>query len=689
MKTKTIIFGILFTIANLCFASSVFEPTPFLNWSENNKRVDRVNLWPLFYYQDPNMSILWPMIDKRGDGNAVRPFYSIYNNGDELNILWPLCTFNFKHKDYRIGNVNYGGRKTVIFPISYFDFNRKKYWIINTYWDKRKFVFFPMYFYEKNDHWLATFIAGKGKDWYSVMPPMWISSYNNTNHSRWFFGPLGMYNSNKNGRYKFSALFKIIDYKSFKDNKELNILFLNRYLTGKYSRDINFFYLSRYTKTRTDEEFYFFPFVYTYSSLNKKQKTFFPLYFSKENKKRKWQLLFPLFYKSSDEKENILITPLFGMLTGKNAKRIITPVISFNKNEDEKFINILALGYNRIWNDKKDYSRTDIIWPVLNYTKNKDEKSTSIIPVFGLKKSTNSYRFISPVVSLGNNHKKKKRFVNIGGILFHHFQKELKKGKKTGTFFCWPLFFHEKAPQHSDTYSFPLFRYEKTTYKKSGYIIWPLYNYSFKKNGGYNYSFLYELFERRKDIRKRGIYAGAIDNGESITQNVTKIFMLGKIRSGVMYKQNHFPIPEEIKEKNGCLDKDKINVHTNLWKTYANKNWYRQKYKTVKTPITFSYKWYENERGSFDILYWLYESKWTAAHKNKPEKSERKILWWFMNYKKTGKNVSLDVFPFITYDKVPGEEISQFSVFWRLFRWREEKEKRALDLLFIPFRWGK
>jgi len=309
--------------------------------------------------------------------------------------------------------------------------------------------------------------------------------------------------------------------------------------------------------------------------------------------------------------------------------------------------------------------------------------------VFGLKKSTNSYRFISPVVSLGNNHKKKKRFVNIGGILFHHFQKELKKGKKTGTFFCWPLFFHEKAPQHSDTYSFPLFRYEKTTYKKSGYIIWPLYNYSFKKNGGYNYSFLYELFERRKDIRKRGIYAGAIDNGESITQNVTKIFMLGKIRSGVMYKQNHFPIPEEIKEKNGCLDKDKINVHTNLWKTYANKNWYRQKYKTVKTPITFSYKWYENERGSFDILYWLYESKWTAAHKNKPEKSERKILWWFMNYKKTGKNVSLDVFPFITYDKVPGEEISQFSVFWRLFRWREEKEKRALDLLFIPFRWGK
>jgi len=659
MKMKKIILGLAIIIINICCASSVFEPTPFQNWNESSKRVDRVNLWPLFYYQNPNMSILWPMIDKRDDGHAFRPLYSVYDNDNELNVLWPISTFDFKHKDYRVGNVFIEPHELTILPISHFNFYRKKYWFLNTYKSKEKFIFFPMYFYEKNDHWLIIPIAGKGKDWYSIIPPVWSTSYNNTNHNWWTIGPLGMHNSVEKGRHKFWALFKVIDYESYKESKELNILFLNRYLTDKHFREINFFYLSRYTKTKKDEEFYFFPFVYTYSSSNKNQKTFFPLYFSKETKKRKWQLLFPLFYKNSDEKEKILITPLFGMLTGEKAKRIITPLISFNKNEDQKFINIIGLGYNHIWNDKKEYSRTDIIWPVFNLTKNKDEKSAYVFPVFDLKKSTNSYSFISPVVSFGNNLKKKKKFVNIGGMVFHHSRDKLKKEIATDTAFFWPLFFHKKSQQYSDTYSFPLYRYKKTTYDKSGYVIWPLFDYSFKNNGGYNYSFLCELFKRRKNVRKRGTNEGGVGDKEPVTQNITKVFLVGKIRSGVKYKQN-----------------------------YANKNWYRQKYTIAKTPLIFSYKWYEKERGSFDILYWLYESKWNTSYKNQPEKVERKILWWIMNYNRTGENVSLDVFPFITYDKVQEEEISQFSVFWRLFRWREEKEKRMLDILFIPIRWG-
>ena len=89
------------------------------------------------------------------------------------------------------------------------------------------------------------------------------------------------------------------------------------------------------------------------------------------------------------------------------------------------------------------------------------------------------------------------------------------------------------------------------------------------------------------------------------------------------------------------------------------------------------------------ILFWLYDSKWIAAEKDSFENTHRRVLWRLMDYEKSGENVSVDIFPFITYDKIPEEDISQFSVLWRLFRWREEKEKRALDILFIPFRWGK
>ena len=127
MKNKIIISGIVLITVRLCLAGSIFSPTPFQNWNENSKRINRVNLWPIFYYQNPNMSALWPMIDKRNDGHAFRPLYSVYNNGDELNILWPLSNFDFKHHEYRVANVYYDKPDELyIFPISILIFTKKR-----------------------------------------------------------------------------------------------------------------------------------------------------------------------------------------------------------------------------------------------------------------------------------------------------------------------------------------------------------------------------------------------------------------------------------------------------------------------------------------------------------------------------------------------------------------------------------
>ena len=638
MKTKFlwILIGIVLMVTSLCSASTMWKASPFYAEHDNVSRaeaVNRVNLWPLFYHYKPYTSALWPMFDKRDDGYALRPFFSVYQNGDELNVLWPLSSFDFKHKNFRVGNVFIEPHELTIFPISHFDFYREKYWILNTYWTKNKITFFPMYFYEKDKFWLAPLIAGKGKDWYSILPPIWISSNAGTNDNSWFFGPLGIYNSNSHETYKFSALFKLIDYRRKRDNKELNILYFNRYINNRYRNKINFFYLGQYTKTKNNEEFYIFP-----------------LYFSKKDKKINRQILFPLFYKSNDKKEDILITPLFGTLTGKKAKRIITPIISFNKNEDQKFINILALGYNHIWNDKERYNRTDIVWPIFNYTRNKAEKSIYITPIFDFKKSNKKYRLVTPIVSFGKNYIKKDKFLNIAGIVFH---------------------------------------YNKNVNRTTGGVVWPLYEYDFHKNGGSLHSFLLGFFEKKRKIRKRQYYDGALDNNETLTQKVIRTFIFKNFKSGIRCKNIGFPIPQKLRDKKGCLSQAKIKENEREWKNYAKKNWWKQKYTEAKIPLLFSYKWYEKKSIKFSALLWLYQSEWYDGSKNQPEKCQKKILWWLMNYNRNGGNVTLDVFPFITYDKTPVKKIKQFSVFWRLFRWREEKEKRMLDVLFIPFRWGK
>ncbi len=546
MKTKTIILGIVLMIANLCSAGSLWKASPFDSDRGRQSRaeaVDRVNLWPFFYHYKPYTSALWPMFDKRDDGHAFRPFYSVYDNGDELNILWPLSSFNFKKKEHHVGNV---------------------------FWETNVLVAFPFYFYEKDDYWLATFVAGKGKNWYSVIPPMWIHTYKSPNDYSYFCLPLLTY-------------------------------------FGRENSDYNLTTFPLYHQSKDGSTF--------------KQNALLGMYGCEKNRRSERYNLFPLFYKKKEKDRNILITPLFGTLMGSNVYRVITPLLSVSHSKKDHFVNILGPLYNYAWNDDNKYKRTDVIWP---------------------------------------------------------------------------LFTHKSEGETRTIASFPLARFKKSEIKKSGYILWPLYNYKFRTNGSSSH-IVFPLFSRKHRIynhsfrRKYKMRGWSFNQKEtmfteSATQNWSWILPFTYWNERTYYEKDFsIPIPNEIKSSKGDrIDWKKAEVHTNIWKSFAKKR--NKPYKQINYgsfPF-FSYSEKENRESRFRILVWLYDSKWTAAKKDSLNKTHWRVLWRLVDYEKYGENVSLDVFPFVTYDKVPEEEISQFSVLWRLFRRREEKDKRALDILFIP-----
>ncbi len=528
MKSKIIILGLALIIANLCSANSVWKASPFD--SDEGKRsraeaVNRVNLWPFFYYYKPYTSVLWPMFDKRDDGHAFRPLYSVYDNGDELNILWPLSSLDFKKKEYRVGNV---------------------------FWEPNELVVFPLYFYEKDDYWLASLIAGKGNDWYSVMPPMWIHSYKSKKNYSYFCLPLLTYFERKNINYNFTT---------------------------------------------------------------------FPIYSYEKNKKFIKQELFPVFYNRKEKDREILITPLFGTLMGSNIYRVITPLVSYSQSKKDYFVNILGIVYNHAWNDDSKYKRTDILWPLFTHKREKDTLTIS---------------------------------------------------------------------------SFPLARITKNEEEKSGFLFWPLYNYEFRTNGSYSHT-VFPLFSRTHRIYNhtfRGRYkipSRCFNHKEtmftkSTTQDWTWILPFTYWNEKTLYENDlSVPIPDEIRvTKKNRIDWKKAKAQTNVWKSFAEKRYKPYKRVNYGSFPFFSYSEKEKISSEFSILLWLYESEWTSAKKDSPDEKHKKILWRLMDYEKYGENVSLDVFPFITYDKFPKKKIKQFSVFWRVFRWREEKEKRALDVLFLP-----
>ncbi len=679
MKTRKLGFliGIVLLVTSLCSASSMWKASPFYEERDNVSKsevVNRVNLWPIFYHYKPYTSALWPMFDKRDDGYALRPFFSVYRNGNELNVLWPLSSFNF---------------------------GEKKYHILNTFWSTNFFVSLPFYLSIKDEFWIAPLVAGKGKDWYSVMPPLWVHNYESANNYSFFcmpfltyfereesdysFTTFPLYHQSKWGeRFEQSFLLFLYDFEKHGSNYNFSIFpFFSQSRYGKTFEQKALLSLYEYEKSPFLKRIELFPFFDCYFSSTRTNLNILPFYFFEEKNESTRHALFPFFYKKKEKDKNTLITPLFGTLIGSNVHRVITPLVSVSRKNHDHFVNVLGLLYNHAWNDEKKYNRTDIIYPLFTHKQKKDVLTVSSLPLFYYNKSSNNYKFISPV-SFGKN--KEKKFFNLFGPVFHSSWN--KKMKNINV--CWPLFSCYRDENKSEIYSFPLFNYEKNKSEKSGSILWPLYNYKFKKDGSYNH-FIFPLAGRGHNVRERRILEGKTDSKETTTQNWTWILPFTYWNNKICYERDFsVPIPDEIRLK----DEDRINwekiiVETNAWKSYASKHY--KPYKRIRRgsfPF-FSYLEKENISSEFRILFWLFDSKWTAAKKDFLENTHRRILWRLMDYEKSGENVSMDIFPFITYDKIPEKEISQFSVFWRLFRWREEKEKRALDILFIPFRWGK
>ena len=59
------------------------------------------------------------------------------------------------------------------------------------------------------------------------------------------------------------------------------------------------------------------------------------------------------------------------------------------------------------------------------------------------------------------------------------------------------------------------------------------------------------------------------------------------------------------------------------------------------------------------------------------------MLWKLWDWERENDNVTLDVFPAITYDR-RGGEYKKVSFLWRFFRYERGPEGRKLDLLFVP-----
>lgn len=138
--------GLLAVAAALtgCTTTS-FKGTPFFtdeDDSPNKPDENRVNAWPLLYYQSPSLSVLWPLFSYGDDRLALRPLFSVYNLDEErreYNVLWPLGQLDRKNRDNRFFPVFWGDDYAAVFPL---------YWHNGTPSESRGFdALFPLWIF--------------------------------------------------------------------------------------------------------------------------------------------------------------------------------------------------------------------------------------------------------------------------------------------------------------------------------------------------------------------------------------------------------------------------------------------------------------------------------------------------------------------------------------------------------------
>ncbi len=104
-------------------ASTEMKGTPFYTGEYSVRRgpaEDRVNIWPLLYYREPALSVLWPFIEHTDDHFAVRPLWSVYGLDTDrrvYNALWPLGRFDPIGQDYRFFPFFWGDDYGCAFPL--------------------------------------------------------------------------------------------------------------------------------------------------------------------------------------------------------------------------------------------------------------------------------------------------------------------------------------------------------------------------------------------------------------------------------------------------------------------------------------------------------------------------------------------------------------------------------------------
>ena len=216
--------GALSGLSSGC-ASPQMKGTPFYTGAETARpdaAEERVNVWPLFYYRAPALSVLWPLLEKTDDHFALRPLMSVYGLQDSrpvYNVLWPLARFDPHGRKYRVFPVFWSEKSATVFPL---------------YWHRGEpfgatggtSTMIPLWHFERdpkgfNAHvvWPFAHVKRRGEESGFRLWPLYGSYRDGSERYRFALWPLGHDWSHERKTERFQTLFPLYMYARFPEDR--------------------------------------------------------------------------------------------------------------------------------------------------------------------------------------------------------------------------------------------------------------------------------------------------------------------------------------------------------------------------------------------------------------------------------------------------------------------------------------
>jgi hypothetical protein len=655
---RTATLSLALALATGC-ASKYMKGTPL--YTGEYSRVqgpaeDRVNLWPLLYWHDPALSVLWPIGEYTDDHFALRPLCSVYKldrDEHEYSVLWPLSEFDYDDDTFWIlpfvWSRDGGSRTFTALPFLHLRWPEGKWGDFDTV------NLLPFFFYSAEEHaalfpFYMRYRTAGGHSTHAAWP---VFNVKRTDHERgWRLWPLWGDYTKKDGDRKRYALWPFIHHRSNAAEERWShvtfpFYFGRRRPGDEYDLLLPLFYRERegdrslfvspaYAAGRNGEDAWRLAPPFFFQHRAGSERVFLSLpYCSASNTESGdfLRLVFPLFLHGRRDDERLLVTPLLGRYRGEDEDTwMLTPLLSwFHRSDEERDLWLLA--------------------PMARFRWGGDDGASHVLPFYVYDGEDRAFYTLPVSFRTGD-----RAFVNVLGPLFHYarqpngdrqwhafypFASLYRKEGKQG-FRCWPLY-HGWRTNTGD--------------RSGGYALWPLITW--KRYPERRSTNVFPVFTSvRRWVREK-------DGVEDATRDSrTYVFPTFWRKSYV-----------QTRTERGDPRVTSTRQSNRLWPLW------RYRAHTVGE---------NDEEAEFGLLGWLYDyrrqRKMLAPDATQADEYVRaRILWRLMHYERLNRHSTLDVFPFITYDRRRDTGFKKVSFAWRLFRYEcDGKGGRKLDVLFLP-----